>query len=349
MNDSLSNSINHGLTNSQDHRRFIYIGSLIGSLFLMLFTLIDTLVFELYINSIAEGVASIILLTIHSIEAKKPIQPWLAFVGVSTVVIVFMIGIFTNNAEDGISIWLAIMPFICFMFLGEKLGLITSIMFNALFIAALVYFCTMHPHKGFNFLGVITSAGALGCSTVLAWVYADNRTKLIALLSKQARTDTLTSLLNRRGLMSYFDLFIHLYKKNGQDLSVLIIDLDNFKRINDNFGHDIGDEFIISCANLIKAELGETDIAARLGGEEYIVLMPDTDLKKAENYAKKVKNAIENLTVNSADNSQVKVTASIGITCATKECSSFQVLYKAADEALYQAKHNGRNCIIVNA
>lgn len=348
MNDPLNNPISYELTKNQDHHRFIYIGSLIGSLFLMLFALIDSIFLGLYIDSVAEGIASIILLIIHRKEAKKAVQSWMIVVGIFTVAVVLIIGVFANHSSDGATIWLAIVPFICFLFLEEKLGFITSIILSTLFISALSYFCIMYPEKGFNILGIVTTTGALTCSTVLAWAFADNRTRLIALLSKQARTDTLTSLLNRRGLMSYFNLFIHLYKKNGQNLSVLILDLDNFKDINDNFGHDIGDEFIITCANLIKAELSETDIAARLGGEEYIVLLPDTSLKKAEDFARKVKNAIEDLTVNTDDHSLIKVTASIGITCAKKDCSSFQALYKAADEALYKAKHNGRNCIVLN-
>lgn len=348
MNNSFNNSDTSELTTDQDYRRFIYIGSLIGSVFLVIFALVDSLIFKLYINSITEGIASIILLILHRIEAKKTLHPWLVFVGVFTVVIVLMVAIFANYSSDGISIWLAIVPFICFMFLGEKFGLITSLIFNAIFIATLSYFYIMFPERGFSLLVIITTTGALTCSTILAWAFADNRTRLIALLSKQARTDTLTSLLNRRGLMSYFDLFINLYKRSEQDLSVLIIDLDNFKRINDNFGHDIGDLVIIECANLIKTELRETDIAARLGGEEFIVLLANTNLKKAEVFANRIKAIIESLTIDSNHSSPIKVTASIGITCASEHNSSFQNLYKAADEALYQAKKNGRNRIVLN-
>jgi diguanylate cyclase (GGDEF)-like protein len=348
MNSKLGNFDSTELTTNQDYRRFIYIGSLIGSLFLVAFALIDLLIFKLYIDSTAEGVASVILFILHRIEAKKRLQPWLVFVGVLTVVVVLMIAIFANYSSDGISIWLAIVPFICFMFMGEKFGLITSLLFNTLFIVTLSYFYIIFPEKGFSLLVIITTTGALTCSTILAWAFADNRTKLIALLSKQSRTDTLTSLLNRRGLMSYFDIFINLYKRSEQALSVLIIDLDNFKRINDNFGHDIGDLVIIECANLIKTELRETDIAARLGGEEFIILLPNTNLKKAEVFANRIKMVIESLTINSDDSSPIKVTASIGITCASKDNSSFQNLYKAADEALYQAKNKGRNSIVLN-
>jgi len=344
----MNNPISHELTTNQDYRRFIYIGTLIGSLFLLFFALIDSIFLDLYIDAIAEGVGSIILLFIHYKETQKDIQPWMIIVGISTVAIVLMIGIFANNASDGATIWLAIVPFICFLFLEEKLGFITSTILSVIFISVLSYFCIMYPEKGFNILGVVTSTGALTCSTVLAWAFADNRTRLIALLSKQARTDTLTPLLNRRGLMSYFYLFINLYKKNEQPLAVLILDLDNFKHINDNYGHDIGDEFIIACANLIREELGENDIAARLGGEEYIVLLPNSCSQEAEIFANKVKNAIEDLTIKTTSSPSIKVTASIGISYASKDCSTFQALYKSADEALYRAKSNGRNCIVLS-
>jgi len=347
MDNNVNKMISNDLTANQNYRRFIYIGTLIGSLFLIFFALVDWLLLKLYIDSIVEAIGSIILFIIHREEAKNRVKPWLIIVAIMTVTLVIMVTIFANNASDGISIWLAIIPFICFLVLEQKLAFIVSIILNAVFVCALSYFCIMYPEKGFNLLTITTSAGALICSTILASVFSLNRTQMIGLLSKQARTDTLTSLLNRRGLMSYFNLFIALYKRNKQDLSILIIDLDHFKQINDNFGHDIGDDVIIHCANILKAELRETDTIARLGGEEYIVLLPNTSLTKAETFAYRIKDTIENLSINSTNNTPIKITASIGVTSASHDKFSFDTLYKAADEALYEAKKKGRNCVVL--
>jgi len=348
MNDFLNHSINDELTTNKDYRRFIFIGTFIGSLFLMFFAFIDGFFLSLYLDSVAEAIASIILFIIHKKEAKRPIESNMIIFGIFTVSIVLMIGVFSNNAADGAIIWFAIAPFICFLFLNEKLAFICSSLLSFLFIAGLFYFYIMHPEKGFNLLTIITTTGALACSAVLAWAFADNRSKLIASLSKQAKTDTLTSLFNRRGLMLYFEQFIHQYKKNRQTFSMLILDLDNFKRINDNFGHDIGDEFIIACASLIKTALTKGAIAARLGGEEYVVLLPNKNLKEAEKIAYKIKNSIENLTIKTLDNTPTNITVSIGLTSISHDSQSFQTLYKTADEALYKAKKEGRNRIFVN-
>ena len=348
MKSVLNYTISDDLASNQDYRRFVYIGSLIGSLFLMCFALIDAIFLKLYIDSIAECIGAVILFLIHRKETKQNVEPNLIVVGITTVSIVLLIGVFANTSADGASIWLAIIPFICFLFLEEKLGLILSILLSILFITTMTYFWIVYPEKGFNFFGIATTSGALICSSVLAWAFSDNRAKMIDLLAKQASTDTLTCLLNRRGLMSYFEVFIALYKKDKQNLCVLILDLDYFKLINDNFGHDVGDEVIISCANILKAQLRKTDIVARLGGEEYIALLPNTELEEAKALAYRIKDTIEEFRLSPKNNATAKITASIGITCTTKDRFSFESLYKAADKALYEAKENGRNCIYLH-
>jgi len=336
------------LNQYQDYRRFIYIGSLIGSSFLMAFFVINLIVLELYYDSVVDGICAIILLIINRAEAKNPVRPWVVLVGVITVTISISVGIFSNNASDGVIIWLAIIPFICFLFLGKRLGAITSLVISFFFLITLSYCFIMHPEKGFNLISITSTAGALICSIALAWAYTDNRTKIITLLTQQATTDALTLLLNRRGLMTSFNLFIALYKRKKQSLCVVILDLDNFKLINDNFGHDIGDNVIITCANILKKQLRETDTIARLGGEEYIMLLPHTGIEEAETLAYRIKDTIEKSTFHCAKKLDFHITASIGITCATENKTSFESLYKAADEALYEAKKNGRNCIHLN-
>ena len=98
---------------------------------------------------------------------------------------------------------------------------------------------------------------------------------------------------------------------------------------------------------LIKSELRDIDSVGRLGGEEYIAILPNTSLAEAEVIAHRIKNAIENLGVKLPDNSCVKITASIGLTCTSEDRESFDALYKSADQALYKAKNNGRNKVVV--
>ena len=217
MKYKLNYAISDDLAANQDYRRFVYIGSLIGSLFLILFAFIDSILLKLYIDSIAEFLGAAILFLIHRKESEQKIEPRLIIFGITTVSIVILIGIFANTSADGGTIWLAIIPLICFLFLDERLGLILSILLSILFITTMSYFWIVYPEKGFNLFGIVTTSGALICSFVLAWAFSDNRTRMINLLAKQARTDTLTCLLNRRGLMSYFDIFITAYKQDKKN------------------------------------------------------------------------------------------------------------------------------------
>lgn len=347
MKDKLKKIYTDDLSDIEGYRRFVFIGSLIGCVFLALFSAIDFFILGLSSDSAIEAVGAIILFIIHRIEAKYQANAWLVILGILTVALVVMFGIFSSLSKDGYVIWLTLFPFICFLLLDKKHAYIVSIFLSLLFISMLSYFSIFYPEQGFNIYGIITSVGALTCGTILAWAYADNRTKMIHLLAKQAKTDTLTSLLNRRGLMSSFNFYIALYKRNKQDLCIFILDLDCFKFINDSYGHDVGDVVIIECANAIKSELRDIDSVARLGGEEYIAILPNTSITEAEVIASRIKNTIENLTIKLADNSCVKVTASIGLTSTAEDRISFATLYKSADKALYQAKNNGRNQIVL--
>jgi len=348
MTEKLNKINTNNLTQGQDYRRFIYIGSLIGSLFLMAFFVINVTIFKLYFDSAVDITGALILFFIHRAEAKSPVNSWLILLGVLTVAASISVGVFSNNAADGVTIWLATLPFICFLFLGKKIGIITSTTLSFLLLITLIYCFIMHPEKGFNLIGIVSTIGALICSTALAWAYTENRTKIISLLTQQATTDALTLLLNRRGLMTSFNLFIALYKRKKQNLCVMILDLDHFKLVNDNFGHDIGDNVIITCANILRTQLRETDTIARLGGEEFIMLLSQTTMEEAEVLAYRIKDTVENSIFTNLNSSDFQVTASIGITCASANKTSFESLYKAADEALYEAKKNGRNCIYLN-
>lgn len=347
MNNDINNTYSEQVAHSQNYRRMIYAGSLIGAIFLIIFALIDTFILQLLLDGIVEAIGAIILLLIAYMEKKAPVKPWVIVTGLLIIALIIGIAVFANNSSDGVIIWVSLLPFLSFFLLGEKQGLKISLFISLIYISALIFTSIIFPEKGFNPTGIVTATGALFCSILLAMTYEKNRTHMINLLGQQAKTDPLTSLLNRRGFMASFNLFMSLPKKRKQGLCVLIMDLDKFKSINDNFGHDIGDIVIIQCATTMKLMLRNIDSVARLGGEEFIALLPNTSLSEAEVIAQKVRTSIENLEIKTVNNINIKVTASIGITNISKNRTSFSDLYKTADEALYEAKNNGRNGIVL--
>lgn len=162
-------------------------------------------------------------------------------------------------------------------------------------------------------------------------------------LQLQANTDFLTLLANRRHFMEQAEKEVSRSIRYQVPLSLIIADLDHFKRINDTYGHDIGDEVLISVSNIFKRSLRKEDIIGRIGGEEFALLLPHTNLRSALLLAKRIQHDIAQSSVTSHANEDIKVTISMGATELSHCDSCYQCLYRKADEALYQAKEAGRN------
>jgi diguanylate cyclase (GGDEF)-like protein len=157
-----------------------------------------------------------------------------------------------------------------------------------------------------------------------------------------ANYDPLTKTFNRASLR---DLFFHIKdKKEYQPLSLIIFDLDHFKQINDTFGHNIGDKVLKEVARVVRKNLRRGDIFARWGGEEFVILLPNTDLKGAKKVAEKLRIAIESIKIPELQGR--KVTASFGVTQVYPNEVLAEAIHRA-DMALYKAKNEGRNRIKV--
>jgi diguanylate cyclase (GGDEF)-like protein len=163
-----------------------------------------------------------------------------------------------------------------------------------------------------------------------------------------ARTDALTGLNNHRHFMDQLSCEIKQAVRHNSPLSVMILDLDDFKRVNDTYGHLIGDRVLSTIAELIKQHVRSTDIAARYGGDEFCVALPNTTAPGARGLAKKLCEEIAEV-VFSADSEVVfHITCSIGLAQFHKDMKNSLVILKFADQALYKAKSAGRNIVKEN-
>lgn len=158
--------------------------------------------------------------------------------------------------------------------------------------------------------------------------------------------DQLTGLLSRRAFLQRAEQTYSFSQRHNQQFCVLILDLDHFKKINDQYGHHIGDIVLEDFGDMVKASIRKSDIAGRLGGEEFGFILPNTNIIEADNFCEKLLHTIRNRTVITNDKA-IHYTASIGIASYTpdQELPIEQLLYKA-DKALYQAKDGGRNQFI---
>lgn len=162
------------------------------------------------------------------------------------------------------------------------------------------------------------------------------------LLEYQASHDSLTGLNNRNKFKDIFGKEIRRGFRYKNDLSLVLFDLDHFKNINDTHGHQIGDEVLKDISQIVIANVREHDTIVRWGGEEFLVLLPETNLEGAVNVAEKIRMAIESKTVSSKE---LKSTASFGVS-VLKEEDNEDIFLARVDEALYEAKNSGRNKVV---
>jgi diguanylate cyclase (GGDEF)-like protein len=164
-------------------------------------------------------------------------------------------------------------------------------------------------------------------------------------LERLATIDSMTGLYNRRHFLDQADAEWSRFQRHQRPLSMLMIDIDHFKQVNDRYGHAVGDETLIAVAQACAGGKRQSDIVGRLGGEEFAILLPETELAQAAIVADRLRAAIAGQVV-TAHKVQFKVTASIGIAAASVSMSGIDALMRAADQALYQAKAKGRNCVV---
>jgi len=162
-----------------------------------------------------------------------------------------------------------------------------------------------------------------------------------------ATHDALTKIYNRNKLLEDLNEEMVRVNRYNKSLSIIMFDIDFFKKINDTYGHDIGDEVLINLSKTIKNSIREIDTFARWGGEEFMILLPETDIDSACNLAEKLKNIIQNSNLLDKKDINLEVTCSFGVTSYIKNETSEEFL-KRVDEALYEAKNSGRNRVIKN-
>jgi diguanylate cyclase (GGDEF)-like protein len=159
-------------------------------------------------------------------------------------------------------------------------------------------------------------------------------------------TDMLTGCFSRRIAAEFGQHAVMQALRNGNAISVMMIDIDDFKRINDTYGHQKGDEVIQSVAKIVKRNLRNTDIVARWGGEEFVVLLHDCKCEDARQVAEKIRSEIETMNLQADVDYLPKTTISIGYTTYEKGPNNFSNLLKCADDAMYFAKKSGKNRVI---
>jgi diguanylate cyclase (GGDEF)-like protein len=186
-----------------------------------------------------------------------------------------------------------------------------------------------------------------------AWIAAQalialENARLHGQVQRQAVTDELTGLANRRRFLAQLDAEVTRSRRNGSPLGIILADLDDFKRVNDTYGHEVGDEALRNFAAILQGTVRDVDLPVRLGGEEFAVLVPDTDLEGAALLAERIRHELEASRPEHPDGEPFRLTASFGVSCFPSAATAEDLL-SDADRRLYEAKHRGKNVVIASS
>src|ERR1700761_5694174 len=283
--------------------------------------------------SLLPGLGAFILAAILLAVGKRlPISVlvWLGPLGAALIAVA--VGT-TDGPGDGAILY--IWPVLWQAYFFGRRGAVLIVLWVALVQAlALVYLPAGDAYFD-RWLDVVASVGLV--AGVVEFLATRNR-RLVERLVAEARMDNLTGLLNRRGFAERAGAELARSRRDASRLGVASFDLDHFKAINDEYGHEIGDQVLVKVSGLFRDEMRESDVLARMGGEEFTVLLPGDSAEQAAALAERVRAKLEA----SKDSRLPSVTVSAGVVSAIG-AADLDALLRDADRALYEAKFSGRN------
>lgn len=278
---------------------------------------------------------------------------------IASLMVVFVMGtlclymLCTGGSYSTGSFWIFIMPSLIFYIFGFKRGRILLLLL--IITAVTIVFWPDNPllqteyplHFSFRFLGALLSV------SIIAYAYEftleDGRNELLILSQKYeklSRRDELTSLSNRRDIAEKIDNEVSRFERNQHPFCVLMLDLDNFKQINDVHSHHCGDHVLSEVGRTLSQSTQKRDCVARWGGEEFLVLLPETGIQQARIIAERLRENIADMDCSYQD-IPIRITLSIGI-AEFNQNTTVDDMIKRADKMLYTAKHGGKNMVVAD-
>lgn len=285
--------------------------------------------------------AAISLMTVYFFR-RRSIPTIVTRLAVSTVYIMFAVGSFTQMDTMISVVWIPAYPIIYFFLTQSRKGLYLSILSLITLISAYLLHPYLHTTTRIPTVAFIQIISAMVFVGALSFFYEIVRSRQEQMLKSHADIDYLTGIYNRRGLNQALSVEINRVERYGNQLSFVLLDLDNFKLINDKHGHKLGDKLLRDFCQLTRGVLRESDIFARWGGEEFAILLPEAKLEKARLFADKLRATIAAHEFETVG----RITVSMGV-AEYKLPESQDALLHRADTALYRAKETGKNRVLV--
>jgi len=283
--------------------------------------------------AIAPALAALALVSVVLLVGPRLPRRALAMLGPIGVLLIAAALAATPGAGDGAILYVWPVLWTTFFF-GPRGGIAIVCLVGLAHAGTLLVLPASSSYPG-RWLDVMASASVL---VVVTTILTRRNRELLAQLASEARTDALTGLLNRRGFDERAQIELTRARREGGSIAVVMFDIDYFKRINDEWGHDTGDAVLARTAALLADQSRDIDVVARLGGEEFAVLMPSSDAEGAARLADRARAAVGK--AESPGLPAVRMSAGLA---AAEAPESAQELLQAADIALYRAKRSGRD------
>ena len=300
---------------------------------------------QLFIKAAISGIHIIIGVVVLPILMKGRGSLVLVRFVLGLILFTGIISMISSNFQSGTELsWFIPIPLYYFAATGYKQGLKWNIFSYTLLLFYYLWIKMLNPslqiESGLNMNTVVSNFVVFITSGYFAYRVESTHSNL----EEQASRDSLTGVLNRVGFRYLVESLINSKReKDNHVFSLLLIDLDHFKSINDNYGHIIGDKLLVKFVNLLKSNIRNSDLLARWGGEEFIIIFNGLTLTEARIISEKLRKIIEKENFIFPEFS-IKITASFGLT-EYNHAQSFEYIFDAADKALYYSKRNGRNTV----
>ena len=297
-----------------------------------------------YLFASFELVASVILVWGGwRIGTARNVLPWVYLYLVPTFSFLLYI-IVIPNASKTAFVWVYSMPVLSYLLLGRKRGSLISLPFVIGALALYLYnFPISHDAEGLIDLGNAVLCGVM--IIIFVFLYETRRALAHQQLHKMARTDALTGVASRGSFQQSLERGIHEAQRDQTPLVLVILDVDHFKAVNDQYGHDVGDQALRHICHCLSQRLRNTDTLGRLGGEEFGLLLHDTDYRVAEPLVNMLREQIASKPLHQGD-LRIDLSVTLGLAEWPTDGHTAEQLYRCADQRLYQGKQQGRNRLI---
>ena len=286
--------------------------------------------------SLIPGVAAMVLVTLIVIVGPRLPEAALASLGpIGAALIAYAIATTPSGQGDGVLLYIWPVLWVAYFF-GRRASVLIVVWIGVVQGAALI-----HLHGVLDrWIDLVVSVGIVA---VVVQVLSERNDRLVARLAAEARVDKLTGVLNRRGFEERAAIEVERARRERYPVGIASFDIDHFKRVNDEWGHDIGDRVLERLGSVFRTESRAVDVVGRLGGEEFVALLPSADAEEALAYAERIRTAF----ATSVDREVPNLTVSAGV-IATVGPDGGDELLRAADSALYAAKRGGRDRAVLH-